>query len=48
MYRYYGFVDADGTQGEGLGIVFKNDILYNYGVYKATELCGLGRLYNKD
>lgn len=34
--------------GEGLGLVFKNDLIYNFGVYVATELSGLGRLYIKD
>jgi hypothetical protein len=48
MYRYYGFVNEEKTYGEGLGFVFKNDMLYNCGVFKATELSGLGRLYIKD
>lgn len=48
MYRYYGFVNASGTEGEGVGMVFKNDILFNYGTYSRSELSGLGRLYIKD
>lgn len=48
MYRYYGFTNPEATQGEGVGMVFKNDVLYNYGTYSRTELCGLGRLYVKD
>jgi len=48
MYRYYGFTNPEATQGEGVGMVFKTDVLYNYGTYSSTELNGLGRLYVKD